>query len=132
MNHLLALLLLCFSLLILQVHSNWNENMVEHVKAVNENFKKVDGSLRVINDNFKALDLKVNDVWVFAKDNRERIEVVANETQKSFKSATAYLRHFQEEVDGVKESIKLLNETLLELKNMILLSNSNECKTTST
>ena len=132
MTHLLALLLLCLSLLIFQVHSTWNENMVEHVKAVNENFQKVDGSLRVINDNFKALDLKVNDVWVFAKDNRERIEVVANETQKSFKSATAYLRHFQEEVDGVKESIKLLNETLLELKNMILLSNSNECKTTST
>jgi len=132
MTHLLALLLLCLSLLIFQVHSTWNENMVEHVKAVNENFQKVDGSLRVINDNFKALDLKVNDVWVFAKDNRERIEVVANETQKSFKSATAYLRHFQEEVDGVKESIKILNETLLELKNMILLSNSNECKTTST
>lgn len=95
---------------------------VAHVEAVNENFKKVDGSLRIINENFKALDEKVN-------YNSDQIKKIASETQKSFKEASTYLRHFQDEVNGVKESIRLLNETIMEVKN--LMKTSNECTSTT-
>lgn len=96
-----------------------------YLESVNENFEKVDESLKIISKNFKTLDEKVN-------DNDQQITKVALETQKSFKDATTYLRHFQEEVDGVKESIRSLNETILELKSMMTDVNKiNECKTTS-
>ena len=85
----------------------WDEK--KHVETVNSNFQKVDASLRIINDNFKNLDFKVN-------ENILRIDKVANETNGAFEQASKYFKLLQEEIDSLKEIIEMMHDKISKLQ----------------
>ena len=110
------IVLLLFSILVLSTFGDvWDPE--KHVIQVNSNFKKVDESLRLSNENFKVLDAKIN-------DNILKVDKVASETKKAFEQASSYINHLNKEVQALKDQISLMDATIMELQKAI---DSKEC-----
>ena len=85
------------------LYSNNVEEEIKHVNTVNNNFKKLDESLRLVNENFVLLDAKTN-------DNSVKVNNLAAETRKAFTQMTTYFKNIQQQIDDLREEVQHINE----------------------
>ena len=76
---------------------------IKHVETVNKNFKKLDESLRLVNENFVLLDAKTG-------DNSKRVNSLAAETKKAFTQMSEYFNNIQQQIDELRQAVQLINK----------------------
>lgn len=102
--------------------SNMDEE-IKHVETVNKNFKKLDESLRLVNENFVLLDAKTG-------DNSKKVNSLAAETKKAFNQMSEYFNNIQQQIDELRQAVQLINERFGNVSNSAEIEKA-ECNATT-